>query len=157
MFIRSKCERTEILAWPVPDIEVDAYNQPTLLARMLPTRVAHSFESLERLGFDKRLEVLDMVMAGTPLGGLVVLAAHELERRSSDEAPQTQHFWLHQSPKWPLVQRVLLSPLTARGFIEMLLEDDGGRSRPMLPSLTELVIVRLPIIWAFASFHVRCT
>ena len=144
VFIRGKCNRTEILAWPVPNIEVEVCSQPALFARMLPTRVALSFEGLEQLGFNKRLGVLDMVLAGTPLSGLVVLATHELRPSSSDELPQTQHFWLHQSPKWPLLKHVLLSYGVARGFIEMLLEDDGGHSRPMLPSLTELVMVDCP-------------
>jgi hypothetical protein len=36
---------------------------------------------------------------------------------------------------------VLLGSPVARGFIVTLLEDNGGRERPLLPSLTELVVV----------------
>ena len=89
-----------------------------------------------KAGFDETLEVV----ADLPLGGLVVLAAYEQGGCSGSNL----NFWLHHSPKWPLLQRVLLSPYVAPVFIEML-EDDGGRERPLLPSLTELVMADLSL------------
>ena len=139
--IRSESNRIVILAWTVPDVDFEVYNQPALLATALPTRVALSFRGNEWDTFHERLEILDVVLAGLPLGSLVVLAAYELRGSPHDVSPPTQDFWLHHSPKWPLLQRVLLSPHATSGFIEMLLRDNGGRERPLLPSLTELVMV----------------
>ena len=139
--IRSEGNRTDILAYPMPDIDVEVYKQPTLLATALPTRVALSFKGDRWHRFDQRLEILDMVLAGLPLSGLVVLAAHELWGSPHDGSLPAQDFWQHHSPQWPLLQRVLLSPPVTHGFLEMLLSDDGGCKRPLLPSLTELVMV----------------
>jgi hypothetical protein len=102
---------------------------------------ALSFRSDEWLSYDAHLETLDTVMAGLPLDGLVTLAAHNLTRDRFNQVRSTQHFWPHLFPKWLLLQRVLLGSPAARGFITMLLEDSGGRERPLLPSLTELVVV----------------
>ena len=138
--IRSESNRTIILAWPVPDIDVKVYNQPTTLDTTLPTRVAISIVGDEWLNFDQCLEILDLVLEGLPMDSLAVLAAHELKGSRHDGDLPTQDFWQHHSPKWPLLKRVLLSPHAARGFMNMLLKDDGGRENPLLPSLTELVM-----------------
>jgi hypothetical protein len=141
--IRSQSNRADILAWPVPDVDVEVHNMPTWSSTMPPTRLALSFGSDDWLRFDECLDFLDMVMAGLPLGGLVMLAAHELRGSAHDGDLPTQHrdFWQHHSPKWAQLQRVRLSPHAAGRFVEMLLEDDGGRERPLLPSLTELIMV----------------
>ncbi|KAF8270759.1 hypothetical protein EI94DRAFT_1721860 [Lactarius quietus] len=143
VFIRSDRHHADILAWPVPNIDDAVHDPPTLLAATLPTRVALSFRSddLEWFSAERRLEILDTVMAGLPLNGLVTLAAHDLSNRQSEADLDTQHFWLYLSPKWPLLQSVRLAPPAAYGFMEILLEDNGGRERALLPSLTELVVV----------------
>lgn len=51
------------------------------------------------------------------------------------------YFWRDQAASWPLLERVDLAPRSARGFMEMLLEDDGGREHPLLPSLTYLRLI----------------
>ena len=140
VLIRSDELRTDILAWPVPNIGVEVHDLPTLLTTTPHTRVALSFRTNEWFNPDSRLEILDMAMAGLPLDGLVTLAASDLScmgQRSSE----TLHFWYHFSPKWPLLQCVRLAPDLTSGFIAMLLEDSGRRKRPLLPSLKLLVIV----------------
>jgi hypothetical protein len=142
VLIRSENNHADLLAWPAPNIDVEVHDPPTLLAETLPARVALSFRSNDWLSSDTRLEILNTVMAGLPLDGLVMLAAHDLGSQSRHERDlPTRQFWLHLSPKWPLLQRVRLAPPAARGFIAMLLEDNGGRERPVLPSLTELIVV----------------
>ena len=138
MLICSKYNHADILAWTEPDIDHNVHDPPTLLAM---TRVALSFSSDGSLDPDERLDILGTVMEGLPLNGLVTLATHD-EHTSRDERNlPTQHFWLHFSQKWPLLKRVRLAPLLTRGFIEMLLKDDWGREKPLLPSLTELSVV----------------
>ena len=138
VLICSKSDHVNILAWSLPDIDVEAHDPPTLLSM---TRVALSFRSHNGDWID-RIQIIDTVMAGLPLDALFTLATHDENYTNRDL--QTQPFWLHFSPKWPLLKRVQLSRHLASGFIEMLLEDDGGRERPLLPSLTELTLVGSP-------------
>ena len=144
VFIRSEACRADVLAWPAPNIQVDiaVRDLPTLLTATPPTRVALSFRSHGWLSPENRLEILDMVMTCLPLDDLVMLAAHDLSRSRHEEAPETQNFWHRLSPMWTMLQCVRLSPAAADGFVAMLLEDNGGRhERPLLPSLTQLVMV----------------
>ncbi|KAF8274346.1 hypothetical protein EI94DRAFT_1714263 [Lactarius quietus] len=108
----------DILAWPVPEIDVEVHDPPTLLGATLPPRMALFFRS--RRIHNGHRQVFDMVMAALPLEGL---------------------FTLRPTPRWPLLQRVGLTPPVDRGFTKMLLEDYGGSEDPLLPSLTELVFV----------------
>ena len=134
MLICRKHCHVNILAWSLPDVDVEVHDPPTLLSM---TRVALSFRSNDWIDCTP---ILDKVMAVLPLDGLVTLATHD-DNTCGNFPTVTQSFWLHFSPKWPLLKRVRLSRHVARGFIEMLLEDDGGRERPLLPSLTELTLV----------------
>lgn len=111
---------TEILAWPVPDIDLEVHNPPSLLAAILPPRLEVSFVGDRWTSSNARLELLDSVMAGLPLDDLVTLVAQDLGGYKHNPRDfSTQQFWSHVSPKWPLLQRVRLGPPVERGFIEM--------------------------------------
>ena len=73
-------------------------------------------------------------MAAFPLDSLVTLTALNFTR--FDEP-----VWRRHAPRWPLLQCVRLGPPAAHGFRELLLNDNGGREGPLLPSLTKLVLV----------------
>ena len=77
-------------------------------------------------------EILDAAMAALPLDNLLKLNALE---HSLDE-----ELWRIHAPRWPLLKSVELSPLAARGFREMVLQDNGGHENPLLPSLKNLVL-----------------
>ena len=153
VFCRTEADHIDVLAWPVPDIDVVVHNPPTLLAATLPTRVALAFRSEDWLSPEERIEILNMVMAVLPLDDLVTLAAHVGGSPHDGDAP-TQPFWNYLSPKSSLLRRVRLGPWAVPGFIDMLLEDNGGREGPVLPSLKELVVV-YPSLFAL-SFHPLC-
>ena len=91
---------------------------------------------------DKYSHLLDMVMMTLPLDGLVTLAAPDIFYSTASD-PQ---FWFRHS-QWPLLQRVLLARFLVCGFIEMVLEDNGGPEKPLLPSLTELVVDHASLDW----------
>jgi hypothetical protein len=138
ILIRNDVFFLDILAWPVPDIDVEVHDPPALLGATVPTRVAISFDSPS----DAHPEILDAVMTALPLDSLVMLAAQDLDYRGRlAQDLSTQQFWLRHLPKWPFLRRVRLAPPVDRGFIGTLLEDNGGRENPLLPSLTELVLV----------------
>ncbi|KAH9174521.1 hypothetical protein EDB89DRAFT_1951351 [Lactarius sanguifluus] len=74
-------------------------------------------------------------MRALPLDGLVTLTAQ------NHTWTLNRYFWLLCGPRWSLLQRVRLTPPGERGFMEMLLDDHGGRESPLLPSLTTLILV----------------
>jgi hypothetical protein len=82
--------------------------------------------------------VFDAVMAALPLDSLVTLASPD---RLSLSPFFDKQVWLHHAQRWPLLQHVSLAPSAASGFREMLLEDNGGRESPLLPSLTKIDLV----------------
>ncbi|KAF8257832.1 hypothetical protein EI94DRAFT_1756648 [Lactarius quietus] len=136
VLIRNTRDLLSILAWSMPDIDVELHNPPTFLGATLPTRVALSFKRVAWPHVDINLEILDMVLAGLPLDSLVMFAAQGVQGRFARDL-STQQFWLSHSPKWPLLRRVRLASPVHRGFIDMLLDDTKS---PLLPSLTDLVL-----------------
>ncbi|KAH9021622.1 hypothetical protein EDB85DRAFT_413366 [Lactarius pseudohatsudake] len=142
VLIHGYSNRVNILAWPVPDIDVEVHDPPTMLAATLSPRVVLSITNLRNVWHRSELEILGATMAALPLDGLVMLTAEYL---NSDSGPSMDHFWLRCASRWPLLRRVLLGNSTERGFIKMLLEENGGGDCPLLPSLTELVVVLAPV------------
>ncbi|KAF8267393.1 hypothetical protein EI94DRAFT_1730675 [Lactarius quietus] len=125
--------RANVLAWSMPNIDIDIHDPFTLLSVALSARVALTIggndHSLDRNSF------LDRAMIALPLESIVVLTAQHRSRLK-------KQFWLRNAPKWHLLQCVRLAVREASGFIQMLLQDTGGgRESPLLPSLTSLVLI----------------
>ena len=135
VLIRSEWTRADVLAWPAPDPDAEVHQPLTSRAATLSPRVALSIRT-EEFAQVYSHHLLDAVMAALPLDSLVTLAARHRTRLD-------EQFWLHHAPRWPLLQRVRLAPPAARGFRHVLLlyDDDGGRSRPLLPSLKRLDLI----------------
>ena len=132
-----------IAAWTVPDIDAEVHHPPALLGTTIPPRIALAFESGGELYSGAHCQMLDTVLAALPLDDLVMLAVqdpHMVGYLAEDLS--RQQFWLRNAPQWPLLQRVRVARPVTRGFLQALLEDNGGREKPMLPSLTELVVDR---------------
>jgi hypothetical protein len=139
MLIRWKNKRVNILAWPVPDIDVEVHEPPTFPTVTPPAHVALSIWCKDWIGFDNHLEFLGTVMAALSLDGLVTLIAQDFK------SPPFQNFWHHNSLKWLLLRRVRLTPIIATKFTDWLLADEGGCENPLLPSLKELVLVNVQL------------
>ncbi len=131
VLIRGERTRVDILAWLVPDIDVDVQGPPTLLDA---TRVALSVTSRDWFRPDTYIEILDAAMAALPLDSIVTLIAQNPTRLD-------ERVWRRHAPRLPLLQRVRLAPPAARGFREMMLQDNGGREFPLLPSLTKFHLI----------------
>ena len=142
VLIRNRGHYLNLLAWPMPDIDTLVHDPPAFLGATLPTRVQLSWMSKD----DDRVEVFGIVMAALPLDGLLTLAAVDLEllqnQRSHSRDLTMQQFWLSLIPNWPLLRRVRLAFITLPGFIKALQDDSKN---PLLPSLTELVLVDTPL------------
>jgi hypothetical protein len=125
----------DILAWTVPDIDVDVHDPLTLISTTLPTRVALSFKSNDWYAIrGARTETIWKAMSALPLDSLATLIL-------KDSMPGPGEVWLPNAPKWPLLRRVRLIRNAAYEFSDWLLADKGGCENPLLPSLKELVLV----------------
>ncbi|KAN0127934.1 hypothetical protein V8E53_014282 [Lactarius tabidus] len=131
--IRRNKTGAEIFVWSVPDID-DILHEPIIfLDAMLSAPLVFSFTN-EDWSPRSYTGIFDAALAALPLDNVVTLISRN--RRS----PFEMEVWFHQAARWPLLQRVYLSTSAARGFMEMLLEDNGGCESPLLPSLTTLVL-----------------
>ncbi|KAH9170584.1 hypothetical protein EDB89DRAFT_1275393 [Lactarius sanguifluus] len=122
VLIHGNESRVNILAWLVPNIDVEVHDSPTLLATMLSPRVTLYITS-NVWRSEIPFEILDAAMAALPLDGPVMPTAEHLD---SDLGLRMVHFWLRCAPWWPLLRRVRLGCSTEKGFIKMLLEENGG-------------------------------
>ncbi|KAH8976917.1 hypothetical protein EDB86DRAFT_3110417 [Lactarius hatsudake] len=142
VLIHGHSKRVNILAWPVPDIDVEVHDPPTLVAATLSPRVTLYITSNVWRRPEIHFEVLDVATAALPLDGLVMLTAEHLNSLLSSDSRPRMDFWLRCAQRWPLLRRVRLGNSTQQGFIRMLLEENEGGESPLLPSLTELVVVQ---------------
>lgn len=130
--IRGEREGMEIYAWS--DIYGEASDYPFFIVTMLSApRVALSVTCGDWF-INTHIELLDAAMEAFPLDNLMKLTT-ELDHARLDEV-----FWRNHAPRWPLLECMQLAPLAARGFIEMILEDNGGHENPLLPSLASLAL-----------------
>ena len=119
IIIRGYIDHIEISAYP--DTNVNCYGPYTVpRVELIITRQVTT-------------EILDAAMATLPLDNLLKLTA--LANAWFDEL-----FWHIHAPRWPLLESVLLGPLAARGFREMILQDKCGHENPLFPSLTNLAL-----------------
>jgi hypothetical protein len=131
MTIDSNRERLDILAWPAFNIN-DADGDATLSER-LALSVTCLGLGRDIDAFDELVEILDAAVTALPLDNLVTFTS----RRSTQIGPDAE-FWRHHEPRWPLLKHLHLGLFPAHIVREMLLQDNGGRERPLFPSLTRL-------------------
>jgi hypothetical protein len=131
VLFRSEGACIQIAAWPMPDIYAD--DLPWFAMTKLTPRVALYLRCKWTHTGDPG--VLDAAMEALPLDNLVTLTAQH------DTPLDDELIWLRHAPRWPHLEHVRLATRAARGLREMLLEDNGGRERPVLPSLTKLALI----------------
>ncbi|KAN0127931.1 hypothetical protein V8E53_014279 [Lactarius tabidus] len=134
LIVRSDRTCTDIYAWTGSDIGVKLFKPIDFLDAILSASLVFSFKN-DNLLLAAHTETFDAAIAALPLDSLMTLVS---ESRTSHLNKQV---WLHHAPRWSLLQSVCLSPSSARGFTQMLLEDNGGCENPLLPSLTKLILV----------------
>jgi hypothetical protein len=130
MIIRSDGISTNMLAWS----DVNSPKEIAFLDEIPLAPLAFSFRT-ENWSTQTHAAVFDAALAALPLENLLSLT---LQHRMNHFEKQV---WLHHAQRWSLIQRLCLSRSAARGFMEMLLEDNGECENPLLPSLITLVLV----------------
>jgi hypothetical protein len=122
--------RVDIIACSTPQIDVDEWDAK------LSARVVLSFTNQSGDILDDHIGILDVAMAALPLDSLVAFTSP-----GNTQLGLNEDFWRRHVPRWTLLKCVHLALLPAHGFREMLLQDNGGRERPLLPSLTRLELI----------------
>ena len=124
--IRGERKNIEIFAYP--DTNVQLIHLPfSLVVSFTAPRVALSVTR------QYTTEILNAAMTALPLDNILKLTA-------PDHTRLDEMFWHTHAPRWRLLECVQLTPLAARGFREMILQDNGGQENPLLPSLTNLAL-----------------
>jgi hypothetical protein len=134
MIIRGEEERstisTSMLAWAEASLP-----RPVAFPDGMPSAPLEFYFTGHHWSSETNAAVFDAVMAALPLENLLSLTT------KTGMNHFTRQVWLHHAQRWPLLQRVCLSPSAAHGFVAMLLEDSGGCENPLLPSLTTLELI----------------
>ncbi|KAN0129624.1 hypothetical protein V8E53_012620 [Lactarius tabidus] len=133
MLVRSDDAGVDMFAWTAPDMVIESINLVSFPNTEVSAPLVFSFTG--GYGIWTYIDVFDAAMATLPLDSLVTLISQ------GPTSALQKEVWFHHAPRWPLLQCVRLSPSAGRGFTEMLLEDNGGRESPLLPSLTKLILV----------------
>ena len=128
VFICGERRRVDILASPLPHIDI-VESEAKLSARVALT-VTSTFRNVH----EDHVRILNEAIDALPLDSLVTLTSPYNTRID-------KQFWRNHAPRWRLLKHVHLAPLPARGFRDMILQDDGGSECPMLPSLTNLELI----------------
>ncbi|KAH9172621.1 hypothetical protein EDB89DRAFT_2165513 [Lactarius sanguifluus] len=125
---------TNMRLWTKPNIDVMSHSSIDSLKVMPSTRVTLSVANKDWFP-GTPAEIFEAAMTALPVDSLVTFTS---QVRTS---PLNIQSWLRQVPRWPLLQQLCLAAPAARGFTEMLLEGTGEREGPLLPSLTNLILV----------------
>ncbi|KAH9172618.1 hypothetical protein EDB89DRAFT_1885848 [Lactarius sanguifluus] len=134
VLVRNDRTCADMLVWTKPNIDAKSHDPIDFLKVMVFARVAFSVTNKD-WSPETHAEIFEAAMTALPMDSLVTLTSQVFT------SPLNTQSWLRQAPRWPLLQRVRLATPAARGFTEMLLEDSGERNCPLLPSLTNLVLI----------------
>jgi len=139
--------RAEIIAWTVPDADVEVQDPITLLGAAVSARVVFSATSDISWRDDTDTEVFDAMLTHLPLNAISTLSVHDSTRLS-------EKFWLHHAPRLDTLKQARLAPTAVRAFREMLELDAPPSLPPRLPQLTKLALVGFPLT-ALKAYHLR--
>ena len=132
--VRSDKTCADMLAWAVPDIDVNLADPVVYFNSISSASVVFSIKN-DYWPPGTVTKVFDMAMEALPLDHLVTLTSR------NRLCPFDEQVCLRHLPRLPLLRCLRLGPSPANKFQEMLLNDNGGRESPLLPSLTTIILV----------------
>jgi hypothetical protein len=128
----------QIVAWTVPDADVDVCDSGTLFEASASARLVWCVTSDG--GWRDRTDtiIFDAMLSTLPLNAISTLSAQ-------NKARLTKEVWLSHAPRLTMLQRVLLAHTAVRAFRKMLVEDVPPDGLPRLPQLTKLILFKVPL------------
>ena len=145
ILISGEDTRAEVVAWTMPDADVNVRDPDTLLSASASARFRFSVT-----GFNwPRLAdtaIFDSLLTLLPLNSISTLTAQNHTQLSKE-------IWLRLAPRLPLLEQARMAPFAVRRFRDMLAEEappDG----PRLPLLTKLTLVEVTLN-PLRVFHLR--
>jgi len=139
----------EIVAWTVPDADVEIYDWFDLKKAAVSARLNFIVIPESRCQWYEGTEsvVFDAILSRLPLGTISTFSAQNNTRLSKE-------VWLSHAPRLTMLKRALLVPTAVRAFRQMLEEDTPPDGLPRLPQLTKLVLSKVSLT-APRTYHLR--
>jgi hypothetical protein len=147
ILLNGEAIRAEIVAWTVPDADVEVYNVLDLEKAVASATLAWCFTPERRWRKGTDTVVFDVMLSHLPLESISTLSAQNNTRLSRE-------VWLKHAPRLTRLKRALLAPTALRAFREMLEEDAPPNGLPRLPLLTKLILSRVSLT-ALRTDHLR--
>ena len=148
MLLSGKVMRAEIVAWTVPDADVEVCESITLLGAPSSTRLVFSATGFDWVRDGTEIMVFDALLTHLPVNAISTLTTqiHTL----------TKEFWLNHEPRFVMLKRARLVHGAVTAFREML--DEGGPpdGPSRLPRLTRLILVNASLT-ALRTYYLRDT
>ena len=148
MLLRRESMRAAILAWTVPDADLEVPSLTTPLSMAVSARLVFSV-----WGDGWWQDGTGTMFFDTILIQLHVNAISTLTAQSSN-AQLTKEFWLCHVSRLTMLRRARLAPAAIKAFKEMLVGDVSPNGPRWLPHLTKLILVGVSLT-AVRTYHLR--
>ena len=143
-----KVMRAEIVAWTVPDADVEVCEPITLLGAPSSTRLVFSATGFDWDRDGMEVTIFDALLTHLPVDAISTLTAQNYTL--------TKEFWLNHGPKLAMLKRARLVHAAVRAFREMLDEGDPPDGPLRLPRLTKLILANVSLT-ALRAYYLRDT
>jgi len=129
----------EIVAWTVPDADVEVCDSVTLIKAAVSARLVLTVTSDGGWHGGMETVVLDAMLSHLPLNAISTLSVQ-------NDARPSKELWLSLALRLTKLNRVLLGSTAVREFGEVLIEEGAPPDGlPLLPQLTKLILSKVPL------------
>ena len=147
ILLNGESRYAQIIAWTVPDADVEIYNVIGLHMAVISARLVFTVKLDNEWRNETDSAIFDVVLSSLPLNAISTLSAQNNTRLS-------KQVWLGHVPRLTLLKRVLLVPTAVRAFRKMLEEDPPPKGLPRLPQLTKLILFKVSLT-SLRTYHLR--
>jgi len=136
-----------IVAWAVPDANVEVCNSGTLIKALVSARLVLSATPDDGWRDGTETVIFDVMLSHLPLNAISTLSALNNTRLSKE-------VWLSHAPQLTMLKRARLVPTAVGAFREMLEEGVPPNDQPRLPQLTKLILSKVSLT-PLRTYHLR--
>ena len=150
MLLWGESSHAEILAWVVPDADLEVPGLPTPLSTAVSPcpRLVFSASGNGRWRNGTNTMVFDTILVQLPMNAISTLTV------KSNYTRWTEEFWLRHAPKLAMLKRARLTPTAVKAFKTMLVGDASPNGPRWLPQLRKLILVGVSLT-AVRTYHLR--